>query len=169
MTAIKNDTLRIYDELKSVDLTMVKERLVKQEGYNSCKVDEMVNEYRKYISMIISRRHRGEKRGMPICEEVDPVWHTHILFTQDYIRMCKQFAGFYIHHQPMEVNEELISDYHEITLVEYENNFGKRHEFWGTGKQVCRGVDGEGNCSNQCGEKFNPADVFSDTFFLQEA
>jgi hypothetical protein len=99
---------------------------------------------------------------MPICEGVDPVWHAHVLHTQDYIAMCRTHAGFYIHHQPMEVDETLISEYHEVTIPEYGSAFGPPpSHFWGSGKYVCRGSDGEGNCTNQCTGKGDAAPLDS--------
>src|SRR5687768_7434821 len=32
---------------------------------------------------------------------VDPFWHTHVLYSEDYIGFCNQVFGEYIHHIPL--------------------------------------------------------------------
>lgn len=37
---------------------------------------------------------------------VDTVWHTHILFTTDYLKFCNDVSKFFIHHRPQGEYEE---------------------------------------------------------------
>ena len=32
--------------------------------------------------------------------DVDEVWHTHILFTEDYADFCADYFGYFLHHKP---------------------------------------------------------------------
>jgi|GEM_PF-2999871 len=32
--------------------------------------------------------------------DVDAIWHAHILFTEDYMKFCDQYFGYYLHHRP---------------------------------------------------------------------
>lgn len=43
-------------------------------------------------------------------KEIDDMWHTFILFTQDYSNFCNDHFGRYIHHQPT-VDEEPIANH----------------------------------------------------------
>ena len=42
-----------------------------------------------------------------ISDEVDPLWHTHILFSEQYVRFCNDVVGAYIHHIPLDQDYEL--------------------------------------------------------------
>jgi hypothetical protein len=46
----------------------------------------------------------------PEMKEIDDMWHTFLLFTQDYHDFCQRYLnGFFFHHQPLASNEEKIS------------------------------------------------------------
>ncbi|MGZ3694784.1 MAG: glycine-rich domain-containing protein [Bdellovibrionota bacterium] len=46
---------------------------------------------------------RGEPFQVPLFNEanaIDMMWHTFLLFTEDYAAFCQKFFGFFIHHNP---------------------------------------------------------------------
>lgn len=56
--------------------------------------------------LFITARRRGanqEMAAVPLFNEayaIDMMWHTFILFTQDYADFCDKYFGTFIHHQP---------------------------------------------------------------------
>lgn len=49
-------------------------------------------------------------------QEIDDMWHTFILFTQDYTDFCQRYFGRYLHHQPTTEDEATLS------AQEYQNS-----------------------------------------------
>jgi hypothetical protein len=37
-----------------------------------------------------------------LSDKVDPFWHSHILFTEDYDRFCRKTMGAFMHHDPLD-------------------------------------------------------------------
>jgi len=52
----------------------------------------------------ITKHENGENRvSIPLLSEVfavDLMWHTFILFTQDYAQFCNRYFHFFVHHTP---------------------------------------------------------------------
>lgn len=56
-----------------------------------------------YLGAYVITNKEHEKRRIAITDNIvvlDEMWHTFILFTNDYTHFCKKNFGFYIHHQP---------------------------------------------------------------------
>lgn len=53
---------------------------------------------------------QGESFRVPLFNEaftIDLMWHTFLLFTEDYARFCDDYFGFFIHHHPRPKAERL--------------------------------------------------------------
>jgi hypothetical protein len=37
-----------------------------------------------------------------ISRQLDPFWHAHILFTENYVAFCDKVVGEYMHHRPLD-------------------------------------------------------------------
>ncbi len=65
---------------------------------------------------------------------VDPFWHAHVLFTQDYAEFCNSIFGGYVHHTPLDPDdtEEVgrVSNLYEYTLSTYKKIFSDIDESW---------------------------------------
>lgn len=48
---------------------------------------------------------------------VDPGWHAFVLHTREYARFCEQLAGRFIHHAPVDPEEEDGEDEHGVAAV----------------------------------------------------
>lgn len=62
----------------------------------------------------------------PMVNTIDDLWHTFLLFTQDYHAFCAQLGVPFIHHEPFldgEVHETLADDYRRFLDI-YRSNFG---------------------------------------------
>lgn len=78
-------------------------------------------------------QHQKEKNQCPedeslqfVCaihfemSEIDDMWHTFILFTQDYMTFCHDYFGQYMHHLPAtEEDEESSDEVFEGDLTKY--------------------------------------------------
>lgn len=118
------------------DLSRVKDYLVNREGLDSEDASDRIIEYRKFICLSLLN-----KKPKPISTYIDIVWHTHILFTFDYVKMSEDIFGKYFHHNPTVNDSEsgnLSEEYHKNTLTTYKVMFGTPNEkYWPQNSQVC--------------------------------
>ncbi len=52
---------------------------------------------------VLLENGQGEFFQVPLFNEanaIDLMWHTFLLYTQDYQNFCQRYFGFFIHHQP---------------------------------------------------------------------
>ncbi len=83
------------------------------------------------------RASESEFVAVPLFNEayaIDMMWHTFILFTQDYADFCARFFGAFIHHQPKSQAETLkwrarIESDPEGAKLEREQNLRKVYEY----------------------------------------
>lgn len=91
-------TAELQEKVRAIgeyDLWFVAERL-RGEGLSDEKVESGITEFKKYIALFALGY---EELGM-ISHEVDDVWHSFILFTEEYTKFCQGVFGRYIHHAP---------------------------------------------------------------------
>ncbi len=65
------------------------------------KLKQGETEYRQY--MALCRSNPGQQ-VMPT-RLGDDVWHQHILNTKQYVPDCRDYLGYYLHHQPTTLSE----------------------------------------------------------------
>ncbi len=123
----------------SWDVTKPKQYLIKKEGFAQEHVDTIETEYKKFLAAtaIFSDSY------MPVCRDVDLLWHAHILFTKDYRRMEKECVGAAIDHMPALTEEDsarLVDAYVQNTLPALKKIFGEDldMEIWAPDAQVCK-------------------------------
>lgn len=116
-------------KLNEVDLSHVKASCLLHGHYAPSEIDQVADEYKKYIALAVSKG----QGGLPISRKLDEFWHTHILHTQSYMSMCMRVAGRYIHHRPKSLDDESALRMHFVgdTLTLYRENFGEPNPyFW---------------------------------------
>ena len=63
---------------------------------------------------------------------IDPFWHTHVLYSQDYMSFCDRIFGQYIHHVPLlfedTVAVKFVSDMYFRTFKRHTDIFGEIDE-----------------------------------------
>ncbi|MEO0469018.1 MAG: glycine-rich domain-containing protein-like [Bacteroidota bacterium] len=93
--------------LPQMDLAPVKRRMMHQpSGSWSFQQAEQVEPiYKAFLSL--AHKYKGKKRIIPT-EEIDAMWHCHILHTQKYHQDCLQAFGEMIHHYPGD--EEIMTE-----------------------------------------------------------
>jgi hypothetical protein len=122
----------ILAPLDGLDLGPAKKRLVK-EGWNVEDVEAAAAEYLKFLALT---REYPDEELVP-CHDVDELWHAHILHTKRYEDDCTRYVGFFVHHDPDEVDEEGAAPVGSAgtkkpdrTLELYERHFGKPPAMW---------------------------------------
>ena len=100
-------------------------------GYTDCDVEEMENEYKKYLLL----RLMHPRQRLPMSKDIDDFWHVHVLNTRSYARFTEEVGnGNFVHHAPTvdeDENMALMPAYLNGTLVRYTEYFGEPNEkFW---------------------------------------
>ena len=82
---------------------------------------EAVEQYRNYIFL----RKKYFPQDFPPSQDIDEVWHAHILHTKDYINFCQQVFGSYFHHNPGSEDTAVFAEQFERETQElYNKEFG---------------------------------------------
>ena len=123
-----------------------------RKGWDDSYAADVEREYLRFI-----RLHTSNP-GVPVSpsDDIDEVWHEHILNTRAYTEFCAKEFGGYMHHDPVGLGEEL----HDLspTLELYKSTYGEDapERIW-LGDAACRG-----RChlkceikAGQCGGKCN--------------
>jgi hypothetical protein len=139
MEAIAAQAREYFARVASWDMCGVNNYLTEKDGLESSYIERMELEYKRFIGLTLAV---GQGITLPVSTEIDPMWHTHIIFTQDYTRMCHDVAeGVYVHHLPavsQEERERLCDAYNNGTLPLYRLAFGEPDPtFWPPNAQIC--------------------------------
>lgn len=83
-------------QVAKLDFTMLKSKLVSEQGWGPEICDEVEDLYRKFLAL--NMRYPDQK----ICPTgpVDEFWHAHIVDTQAYEADCNVLFGRLLHHYP---------------------------------------------------------------------
>lgn len=96
--------------------------------------------------------------GMPV-EDIDHLWHAHILDTNEYHKFCEKAFGKYLHHQPfvrgVDTNEEDQANKTLETLLETGKYPAMSHMYEASGdkkkkKNGTTGCGGTTSCGSGC-------------------
>jgi hypothetical protein len=68
----------------------------KEYGITAAEFEEALPEYQRFLGLI---RAGNSNIGM-YSEQVDKIWHSHILCSTLYVSFCEAVFGHYIHHVP---------------------------------------------------------------------
>lgn len=138
--SLSSSVVAVHARLLAWDLSKVKRHAVEAGLYTADEIDAVETEYKKWLALAVASND-----GIPISTAIDPLWHEHIIFTQDYTEMGKVIAGRYIHHRPavLDDEKELVRQFGAKTLSLYQKYFGTPDpKYWGS--VVCR-------CDGRCG------------------
>ena len=64
---------------------------------------------------------------------LDPFWHSHILYSEDYFAFCNKVFGEYLHHIPL-LFEDVVAD--QFVKSMYEHTYARHEEIFGTVDQT---------------------------------
>lgn len=97
------------------------QRLMKENLWDREYTERVMTEYGKFIYLTLQA---------PVAPsfEVDQVWHAHMLYSKDYLGMCRRLGKEYIHHNPViKFNKNIgeKKDEYQDTLTLYKKYFGE--------------------------------------------
>src|SRR5919199_6548998 len=96
-------------KLQELDLEPIKNQLM-QSGWTRQQITWAINRYKMFLSVIYLNPHTP----LAPTQEIDFVWHCHILHTRKYHQDCQMLFGRFIDHEPdqklWEVDEQLSLD-----------------------------------------------------------
>ncbi|MDF1697595.1 MAG: hypothetical protein P1U56_17250 [Saprospiraceae bacterium] len=97
------------------------DRLSRENAWGLAYSIRAIMEYKKFIFLIAI-----SDQSLTPSDQVDQVWHLHLLYTQSYwIEFCKDLLQMEIHHGPTKGKEEktLFKDQYRATLELYQSMF----------------------------------------------
>lgn len=92
----KSSTLALINRLKNLDSLPAIASKLQYEGWTKKQTE---NAIANYIGFLALKQQYPNMEIVP-SEEIDRVWHTHILDTQNYGSDCQKAFGKFIHHFP---------------------------------------------------------------------
>jgi hypothetical protein len=111
---------------RSMDLVR---RLCIEQHWTPAQAREATEEYRRFCFLACTAGH-----PVTPSDQVDVVWHLHLLHTRDYWEVfCPQVLGRPLHHGPTEggaSQEHLFYEQYSRTLASYSQVFGPPPETW---------------------------------------
>lgn len=169
-TLITPRTQSVAEKISQHDMTQVRERILKDGVIPESLVDEAIEEYRKWL-YIAAASVGGHAM---FSKYVDEVWHTHILFTSDYMALTTDICGQYLHHNPFtdsnRPNKDTIRQARRRFVHTYNSLFGERPgAIWTLKSSECNGECGycdhgsptratESHCTSDPGCSSTPCD-----------
>lgn len=97
------------------------DRLARENGWDFDYALRAIEEYKKFIFLIACSGHPCTPS-----DEIDQVWHLHLLYTQSYWKeMCEGILGMEIHHGPTKGKSQRtdFEDYYAKTKASYQSFF----------------------------------------------
>lgn len=99
------------------------DRVIKETNWSKSKVKDVILAYKKFLYLAAIN-----KEVVP-SKEVDIIWHTHILFTNDYFVRWSNILGKTVHHSPeIKGQTNTYNNTYKETYNSYTNEFGKNDD-----------------------------------------
>ncbi len=98
--SVGNQVLSALDQafsskLQELDLEPIKKQLM-QSGWTCQQTTVAINHYKMFLSILYLYPHTP----LVPTQEIDVVWHCHILHTRKYRQDCQMLFGHFIEHEP---------------------------------------------------------------------
>ena len=88
---------------------------------NIDQIHTAIHQYRKFLTLNV--RYPG--MNLVPTEDIDQIWHTHILDTENYASDCKKLFGKFLHHHPY------FGEHSGETQDERGGGVNKTSDLWG--------------------------------------
>ena len=136
MTVFETATRTLPESIANLDLGYLGRKLLDADAFEAQRrngerlwdeerVERALNEYKQFLALM----HWNPEAVLVPSEDIDEVWHTHVLNTARYQADCETIFGRFQHHFPTfgeseEVQEEQMKGRDE-TLKLFEEAFGE--------------------------------------------
>ena len=93
------DIAPIHPDVEMIDLDRIVWKVINdpyKPEMNSDEVLRAVHQYRRFLSLKL----RYPKANLVPTDDIDLIWHTHILDTENYALDCQKLFGSFLHHYP---------------------------------------------------------------------
>lgn len=162
--SVEQKTAQNLQKLKDDSIDFLTEQLTWKDNYSENDANEIVEEYRKWISLMILGRDKlfaqtyfqkdALLMGMP-SKHIDNVWHRHILFTKEYNDFCLRVNGEMLHHNPC-TKSTFTSMSSIYTKAVYEMLYGSFSPIWAEKEHfITDEVQNAAYCSTTCQSNCN--------------
>jgi uncharacterized protein (TIGR04222 family) len=98
--------------------------LMKSQGWTLTYTQRAIAEYKKFAFLTVVANHQ-----VVPSDQVDQVWHSHILFTRSYWEeFCPNVLGKVLHHHPARGGRAERAEFHRL----YAKTITSYRQFWGS-------------------------------------
>lgn len=114
----------VWDAIESLDLEFQKRRLMNPltgYGWSRDRATRVEKLYHRFL--FLNAASAGIEQAPVPTEDIDALWHLHILDHARYSRDCERIFGSYLHHTPTPVEE--LGESIEATEAAYRELFGE--------------------------------------------
>ena len=115
-----------YARLDAWDFSIIKAHAVRKGLFSAAEVDDVCREYKRFMALSCAYK----SSAVPVSKKVDEFWHIHIIFTEDYMAMCRKVAGGFLHHRPGILDEDVEGQSFDSNLSLYQASFGAPDSKW---------------------------------------
>lgn len=87
------------EKLKSLDLRLIAQKLMYPDygqGWRQSQVESAIARYKMFLHLLFLYPNST----IVPTQEIDQVWHQHILDTRKYAQDCQWLFGYFVHHYP---------------------------------------------------------------------
>lgn len=103
---------KVKEYIYSLDLSSIAKKLVKQYNWRHEHVIAVIKMYKNFLFLNVKY---GKKYNLTPSEEIDEIWHLHILDTKNYRRDCEMIFGKYFDHNPMSFDGDVKANFAEMS------------------------------------------------------
>lgn len=156
MTLFDTATHALPESIAALDLDYLGRKLLDDDAFEAERrngerlwdeerVERALVEYKQFLALMLSQ----PKAVLVPSEDIDEVWHTHVLNTLRYQADCETIFGRFQHHFPTFGESEEVQEEHmkgrEETMRLFEETFGAVPESYSPNAYL--------RCSGRCGRK----------------
>lgn len=126
---------QVIQEVMSYQMAPMMAVCQKEYKYSDEDMLLLEKELKRWLVLVILAGKGGEDLDM-YSKDVDYLWHSCILFTEEYKEFCDRYAGFFIHHAPKigapdSQDFELLHKKYKRFITYYEEVFNEPiHPIW---------------------------------------
>jgi hypothetical protein len=158
MTVFETATRTLPESIANLDLGYLGRKLLDDDAFEAKRrngerlwdeerVERALNEYKQFLALM----HWNPETVLVPSEDIDEVWHTHVLNTARYQADCETIFGRFQHHFPTFGESEEVQEEHmkgrDETLKLFEEAFGKVPQSYTFNAYLDCGR----NCGRKCG------------------